>query len=125
MAPTAPQTVASSPAASSRKAAGDDFTEAELKAVGVAKPPKTSPPARAPALRASGESASRKRLASLALGGASDEPMDRVVYVPVFVNKGALAEGEVVKVQKPAVKAKAKVSRAISVGQLAKRARHS
>ena len=41
----------------------------------------------------------------------------------MFVNKAALAGGEMVKVQKPAVKAKAEASKAISVGQLAKRAR--
>ena len=50
-------------------------------------------------------------------------PVDRVVYVPVLINKVALAEGEVLKVYKPAAKTNAKVSKAISVGQLAKRAR--
>ena len=97
------------------------------KASGTALPkaaltPKAAPPkARAPP--ASGGPTERKRLASLVLAGASDEPFDRKVFIPVFVNKVALAEGAEIKVLGSAEKAPPKIPKAISVVQLAKRAK--
>ena len=59
----------------------------------------------------------------MALVGASDEPFDRAVYIPVFVNKEALAEGAELKVLGAVGKAQPKHPKAISVVQLAERAK--
>ena len=99
------------------------FSKATGGAITLTAPALSTPPPKAAAPRASGEGASRKRLASLALVGASDEPFDRVVYIPVFVNKEALAEGAELKVLWAFEKAQPKAAKAISVVQLAKRAK--
>ena len=97
------------------KASGSAFSKA-------APTPRAAPP-KASAPPASGNPTERKRLASLALAGASDEPFDRKVFIPVFVNKVALAEGAEIKVLGSTEKAPQKMPKAISVVQLAKRAK--
>ena len=84
-------------------------------------PPKASPPAPPPL---ADSDASRKRMAASVATASSHAVFEKVVFVPTLVNEHALPEGTVLKIHQGAVAPKApKAARAISVLQLAKKAK--